>query len=451
MKHSIKSFQSRRGIVLLVSVVTVVAILGAGIYGAANVWPSFGARNVDTLRALIGDPAVARLETVMFQSADGIQQAKYRLGLNRPAAPWGVTPVGRTHLRSIRQGRLAILASLIASTPAHTEVAPPVATALSAASTTAPTEVPPTVTAMPTSTPTLTPTPTPPTRWIPAPMTAPATGKSLPGEGRWFPYLKNASGQIVAYRAFLHPDPYRPYAVAGIVAFDLNAIRLHFVLGSKEPISTVHIKRSGHIRWNDLRPGVLLATFNGGFKARHGHFGVMVNGVTVLPPRVGLGTIALYKDGGVRIGQWGKEITPSAAIQTWRQNGPLIIHNGQANPHTADYAPQDWGYTVHGAVAVWRSGVGISADGHTLYYVAGKSLTLPALTETFTTSGAYQAMQLDINAHWVSFGAISFQRTHAVAKPLLNGMQQNRRYVLGYWRDYFYVTVHDGQPLALSR
>jgi len=111
MKHSIKSFQSRRGIVFLVSVVTVVAILGAGIYAAANVWPSLGARNVDTLRALIGDPAVARLETVMFQSADGIQQAKYRLGLNRPAAPWGVTPVNTAHSRLIRQGRLAILAS----------------------------------------------------------------------------------------------------------------------------------------------------------------------------------------------------------------------------------------------------------------------------------------------------------------------------------------------------
>ena len=29
------------------------------------------------------------------------------------------------------------------------------------------------------------------------------------------------------------------------------------------------------------------------------------------------------------------------AIKNWRQNGPLIVQNGQVNPHTADSAPEE--------------------------------------------------------------------------------------------------------------
>ena len=94
-----------------------------------------------------------------------------------------------------------------------------------------------------------------------------------------------------------------------------------------------------------MRAGLLLAAFNGGFKVRQGHFGAMVNGVTLVPPRPGIGTVATTADGTVRIGEWGTEIVPSDGLMAWRQNGPMIIHNGQINPHTADFSPLDWGYT----------------------------------------------------------------------------------------------------------
>src|SRR5207237_4731551 len=108
----------------------------------------------------------------------------------------------------------------------------------------------------------------------------------LPGEGLWSPYMQTSDGlRTLAYRTFLEPDLQRPYSIAAVVAFDLQATRLHYVLGTLEPIPDApQPTRTGTIPTADARPGVLLATFNGGFKARHGRFGAMAAGVTALPP-----------------------------------------------------------------------------------------------------------------------------------------------------------------------
>jgi hypothetical protein len=266
---------------------------------------------------------------------------------------------------------------------------------------------------------------------------------NLNGEGQWLAYLQNPAGQVVAYRTFLQPDHQRPYAVAVVVAFDLSATRLHFVLGTLEPTSDVKIDRPGTIPAPDLIAGKLLATFNGGFKERHGHFGLTVNGINLVPPRDALGTVAFYADGHINIGQWGTDITPTPDVITWRQNGPLVIQNGQINPHTADdTVAQDWGYTVPGKSAVWRSGIGISPDHKTLYYIAGPSLTLPMLARAMQGAGMDQAIQLDINNFWVHFDSIDAQLK---ATPLVSDMNNSvGRYLSAYPRDYFYVTADGG-------
>ena len=148
-----------------------------------------------------------------------------------------------------------------------------------------PVELPATVDA-----PTPPPSPTP-VRWPPAALKPLGT---LAGEGAWSPYIQEASGNTAAVRAYLQPDPQRPYAVVAVIAFDLLHTRLHFVLGSVEPFSPDAPPRSGKIPAADLAPGRLLATFNGGFKATHGKFGAMADGVTVLPPRDGVGTLAIF-------------------------------------------------------------------------------------------------------------------------------------------------------------
>ncbi len=426
----LRALKSRRhrGRIVALGLVGLAALVGISGCAAVTVVPAVGAQAAEVLRGIIGDQAVAQLETFVFQVEDDVHQIAYQLGVANPSAPWAGTPV--------------------ASVP--TDLATPTDVSASDATETPPAQTPaasPTPALGPTATPqAATPeavTPTAPATqavWLPAALKPLG---SLPGEGQWQAYLQNSSGHTVAYRTFLQPDRQRPYAVVAIVAFDLTATRLHFVLGTLEPVSTVAIPRPGTIPAGDLQASKLLATFNGGFKARHGHFGLMVNGITLIPPRDALGTVAFYGDGHVTIGQWGTDITPSSDVVTWRQNGPLVVQNGQINPHTADDAPQDWGFTVKGVTAVWRSGIGMSADGRTLYYIAGPSLTLPALANAMVGAGMTQAIQLDINNFWVHFDAI--QGPQMQASPLLDKMNNNvGRYLTAYPRDFFYMTADGG-------
>jgi hypothetical protein len=244
-------------------------------------------------------------------------------------------------------------------------------------------------------------------------------------------------------RTFLQPDPERPFAIVAVVAFNLDATRLHYVLGTEEPISDIKIPRPGTVNPADDLPGRLLATFNGGFKTRHGHFGVMSEGTVLVPPKPDMGTLVIYPNGSVAIGQWGQEIDPNAPMAVWRQNGPLVVHRGQINPHVSDAEPAIWGYTVNETVPIWRSGVGISADGRTLFYFAGPGLTLPSLARAMQAAGASNAIQLDINNYWVHFDAISFTGNKPKPQALFEEMGKDNpnRYLQLYTRDFFYVTT----------
>lgn len=384
-------------------------------YLAIEVWPSLGAQAADLARGILGDQIVAQVENTVLQAQDDFKQWEY--------GGAGVQPV----------------------TPGLSE-ALPVTTAADEvpAITLQETEAAPAISAQPTvplSAPAGTATPLPtPTLWLPPQV---AIADRSTSEGQWTPYLWDLSGRPVAYLTSFHPDPTRIYAYVVIVAFDLQHTRLHFVLGFDEPASTIVVLRSGRIPAEDLQVGRLLAAFNGGFKAQHGHFGVMANGTTLIPPRAGLGTVGLSAIGQVQIGVWGKDMNLSPQWIAWRQNGPLIVQNGQINPHTADPDPQSWGYTTYGVTATYRSALGISQDGQILYYAVGPSLTLPVLTTAIQQAGAFQAMQLDINAFWVHFEAFRAEGKNMTAVPLLDAMKGigEHRYLTGSSRDFFYLTT----------
>ncbi len=403
----------RRGLITLAALAGAGLLLAGSLYVAVSIWPDLGAQGAEALRGLIGEQAVASLEMTALQIEDTVHNWVFKSGVAQPAAPW--TASGAT----LNQSPLAVPDST-KSKGATSGKSSPASSGTKASSQ---------------------PASPPSSDWTLAALQPMGT---LTGEGQWSSYIQDSSGRVVAQRTFLQPDSTRPYAMAAVVAFDLSATRLHFVLGSQEPASSVAVSRPGKIPAADLQPGELLAAFNGGFKAEHGHFGAMVNGVTVLPPRKGLGTVAIYDDGRVRIGAWGADITTSPHIAAWRQNGPLIIHDGQINPHTADYAPWDWGLTVNGVTATWRSALGISADGRTLYYVAGPSLTLTALAQAMAATEAAQAVQLDINNYWVHFDAFQPDGDGLQAAPLLDAMkrQSDSRYLKGFTRDFFYVTAN---------
>ena len=137
----------KRGILTLVGITLVGIVV---LYLAATAFPSIGAQGSDTLRSLIGDQAVAQLETWIFQVQDSIHQTKYSLGLEKAASPWQ-SPDSPAPVQVV----------VPSATPTLSPTPEPSATPLPEA-TLVPT-IPPTATSTPT--PTLTPTPIP---WRPA-------------------------------------------------------------------------------------------------------------------------------------------------------------------------------------------------------------------------------------------------------------------------------------------
>ncbi len=346
---------------------------------------------------MIGDRLVANLENDFYQARDSLHQFKQTVRPAPPDSPWAGEP------------------NTAASAPSTPNAQPGSHTAQHAAAV------------------------------VPTPWNLPSLSPLSParGEGLWTPLTLDPAGRPIVAKTFLHPDVLRPYAYVAVVAFDLNATRLHFVLGYDEPASPVQVSRPGSIPATDLQPGVLLAAFNGGFKVRHGHFGAMVDGVTVLPPREDLGTVAIYADGHVALGAWGTDFGATPDMIAWRQNGPLLIRHGMAaDPATTD-TPAVWGQIVGGKTATWRSGLGLSADGRTLYYAVGPSLTLASLTRALLLAGSANAIQLDMNDYWVHLDSFQTVAGRMHSQPLLPEMatQGDKRFLDRNSRDFFYLTA----------
>jgi hypothetical protein len=214
------------------------------------------------------------------------------------------------------------------------------------------------------------------------------------------------------------------------------------VAGTQEPISSAHVARLGIIPASDRRAGRLLAAFNGGFKAANGAFGMYADGATLLPPSDGLATLAIYRDGHVRIGVWGSDMTATPDMLAYRQNCPLLLDGGTLTEQANSDDPALWGKTVKNRIATWRSGLGLSADGRYLIYAAGDGLTVPALAQALAAGGADRAMQLDINSWWARFVTYSQSNGRLAAQKLVADMAGDaRQFLAPDTRDFFYLTA----------
>jgi hypothetical protein len=196
-------------------------------------------------------------------------------------------------------------------------------------------------------------------------------------------------------------------------------------------------------------PDHLLAAFNGGFKTVHGNFGVYYQGITLVPLLNNIATLAIYKNGSVKIGAWDRDLTMTPDMLVARQNCPLLVDSGQINPSVNDESRKEWGYTVKNLDTTWRSGIGISQDGRFLFYAAGPSLTVESLARSLQMAGAYYAMQLDINGYYTRFAiyapATAGGRHAVTATKLLNQMTiPSNQFLDAYDRDLFYLTTHTG-------
>jgi hypothetical protein len=416
----------RRPLRLILLILLVLIGISSAVF-LINNWSSLAANMANPLRFVIGNEGVARLETILFTIQDTVQQWEYRVGRKQSDAPWQVSEVLPASLTQTLTPAADSGLPTQAATPSIAPAAPPSDAVETQAA--------------PTSGPTLTPTPVK-IPWNPQPI--PPFG-TIEGEGIWTPYILNAEGEMLAARTFLHPDKERPFAYVAVVAFDLTAVRLNFVIGFDEPSAKGGPKGKGIIPEEDFQPGVLLAAFNGGFQTTHGGYGAMQDGFVPLPPQEEAATLAIYPSGDVRIGVWGSDIVPGEDMVAYRQNCSMIVYDGQISPRVYNNSTVDWGGTIENSIVTWRSGIGISEDSNTLYYFVGPALSMPSLADAMLAAGTYQSMLLDINAFWVHFVAVREVDGELVPEPLLpDAMKHNiERFLKPFPRDFFYITVRD--------
>jgi Phosphodiester glycosidase len=422
-----------------------------GLVVVVSVSPETGARGADFLRDRLGTKPVAILEAFVFTVQDTVHQILYQVEQETPASPWEAS-------ENQASSPLSTNNKISTYTPTPPNIIQNSSNAPALTQKNAQNAINPNPTRYPMvgsnstvesilgiTPPSLTSTPKPtqtPTQVLWSPANVPPLGNT-PDEGIWTSYIKDQSGTTLAYKTFLHPDDQRPYVVVGIVGLDLSRIQLHYQLGLLEPDVPDKELSTGQIPSVDLQPGILLAAFNGGFKTLHGHYGIFVDGKELIPPIDKMGTVAIYKDNRIRIGEWGTDLTNTPDLVVYRQNCPLLVHDGEINPLVYNNSVNDWGGTFSGNIVTFRSGIGLSRDEKTLYYFAGNGISMPILAKAMLDAGAYQAMQLDINSYYVLFTKFEFRDNQWTSDPLLpKEMVDNLgRFLTPYPHDFFYITI----------
>ena len=230
----------------------------------------------------------------------------------------------------------------------------------------------------------------------------PATLKSLAGapiagEGQWR-VVEKVNGEPAILTTFLRDATYTGQ-VNGIASIDQRLVKFSLRPGSEDP---------GAGNWGvpDYIPAGqrdgLLATFNGGFKLDSAGGGFYLNGSYHGSLVNGAATIVYYKNGTIKIGEWGRDFTMNSSVEGVRQNLKLLVDHGKVSPDANSDVMTNWGATLGGGYYVWRSGIGITADGRVVY-VYGSALDAQDVGQLLQRAGAVEGMQMDINPAWMKF------------------------------------------------
>jgi hypothetical protein len=282
----------------------------------------------------------------------------------------------------------------------------------------------------------------------PAPIVPPAS-PALPGEGQWSPAGRPVDGLTAVYTTTLRPDPVHTSYVVGVAWMDTKLLRATLYSGSLIP-------GGGPYRYtapiSSDAASSLVTAFNAGFLMSNAGGGYYTDGKVVDPLRTGAASFVVYSDGSSTVGQWGRDVTMAPNVVSVRQNLDLLVDNGQpvAGLNSADTT--QWGFTLGNNVYVWRSGLGVTADG-ALVYVGGPGLNITDLADLLARAGAVRAMELDINTDWVNMAIYNPSPPTAAATPsngtlLLSGMTGGPdRYFESWWsRDFITMSANPVFP-----
>ena len=255
---------------------------------------------------------------------------------------------------------------------------------------------------------------------IPATLKPLASGPALPGEGQWS-VIEKVKGEPAILTTRLRDGGLYTSYVNGIASIDQRLVKFSLRPGTEDP---------GSGNWgvpNYIPAGSrtgLLATFNNGFKLDAAAGGFYLNGIYHGSLVTGAASVVYYKNGSIKVGQWGRDFTLNSSIVGVRQNLKLLIDHGKISPNLNQDIETNFGATLGGSYYVWRSGLGITKDGR-IVYVYGPELGVQDLANLLARAGAVEGMQMDINPAWMKFDYYTADGNpgNPVPTPLLPNQQ----------------------------
>ncbi len=370
-------------------------VAAIGLFVAANHLPWVGPLLADSLRAVIGTEAVAKLEDTTYGMQD--RWNRFWRKDEKPKAYWSVPSAAPPRAAPKAQANKAPTPSL---PPFHPKDVGPVLKSWSA-----------------------------------------------PGDGEWVPIAdaRHPDDPPRMYKTLLHPDRYRSWAEVFVVAIDLRQTELKMMPGTREPKGETpeasKLSRPGLIPEADQ--GQLLAAFNGGWKTEHGHYGMRAGGVTLIKPRKTSCTVAGRMDGSIEIASWSTLADQEDELSWWRQTPSCMYEGGKMHALLNQQETAAWGATVDGETVIRRSAVGIDQAGTTLYVSITNHTTARAIADAMHFAGADTVAQLDVNWSYPKFLVYAPDESGQLeAAPLADGFEFTKgEYVRkGSIRDFFYVT-----------
>lgn len=400
----------KRKPMLVIGGMTLLGSLGAALVLAVHHVPQAGPFIANSLRAVIGIQAVAQLEEMAASAEDTVMRMR-----DQPS-------------RSLSDLSPSIVAAAHAAAPA-VQIETSVARATSLIDSDG------LIPALP-----LAPV------FTPAPITPPFPAVAAPGDGVWVPVPdpEHPEAPAVMYKTLIHPDPERRYAELFVVSMPSSMVKLSSVPGTEEPSSenpaVAGIPGRGLIPQGER--GELLAAFNGGFRAEHGHHGMMVSGVTIVPPRADMCTVFGYEDGSLQIGTYSRIAAQPQKPVWYRQSPRCMVEHGALHPGLRDPNARGWGATLEGETVIRRSAIALSQDGETLLVAVTNFTTARALALGMRAAGGYDVAQLDVNRSFPKF--LLFPRDEGGARhaaSLFAGFlyQPDEMIDEANPRDFFYV------------
>lgn len=264
----------------------------------------------------------------------------------------------------------------------------------------------------------------------------PLVTPKLDGEGN-FKTVVTIHDQPAIQIAYLRPDDKHTSYLAGVAWMSGSLLEFVQHPGFSDP---------GHMElWSQpamiptsQRSG-LVATFNGGFKIKNSRGGFYADGHTAGTMVKGAASLVVYSDGHSDIIAW-PGTQPGPDIVSVRQNLTLLINKGEIAPNLDKNVLANWGWTIKNAYFVWRTGIGVTASGD-FVFVAGNALSIQSLANLLQRAGAVRAMELDINAEWISYMWYTPGATAQTPVPnkLLDFARPADRYFKPTSRDFFAV------------